>query len=234
MSNKIVYILLFLSLSANINAQHRKLQNLPYADRRIFHLGFTLGLHTQDLILSHSGFMNENGEVWFSEIPEYSPGIAVGLIGDMYINDYLNLRFVPTLYLGDKLFMFKEHISGDEFSLRIRSNYISIPVYLKLSARRTDNFRPYILMGGYNNLELARKKNLAVLLKQNDFGIEFGIGCDFYLPMFKLAPELKFSFGLIDVLEKDRVDLKDEEVLKYSNSLSKATTRMITLSLNFE
>ncbi|MDD4778437.1 MAG: porin family protein [Fermentimonas sp.] len=234
MSNKIVYIMLFLSLSANIIAQHRKLQNLPYADRRNFHLGFTIGLHTQDLILSHSGYMNENGEVWFSEIPKYSPGFAVGLIGDLYINNYINLRLVPTLYLGDKLFIFKEQTSGEEFSSRIRNNYISIPLYLKLSARRTDNYRPYLLIGGYNNLELARNNNLAVLLKQNDFGIEFGIGCDFYLPIFKLAPELKFSFGLIEILEKDRLDLKDEELLKYSNSLSKATNRMITLSLNFE
>ena len=61
-----------------------------------------------------------------------------------------------------------------------------------------------------------------------------GIGCDFYLPMFKLAPELKFSFGLIDILEKDRPDLKDEELIRYANSLNKATQRMITLSFNFE
>lgn len=234
MSNKIVYILLFLSLSANLNAQHLKLQNQPYADRRIFHLGFTIGLHTQDLILTHSGFMNENGEVWFSEIPKYSPGFTVGLIGDMFINDFLNMRLIPTLYLGDKLFIFKEQVSGEEFKTRIKNNYVSLPVLLKISARRTNNFRPYILIGGFSNIELVQKKNLAVLLKQNDFGIEVGVGSDFYLPLFKLAPEIKFSFGLKDLLEKDRDDLKSEELLNYANSLSKATSRMITLSFNFE
>ena len=56
----------------------------------------------------------------------------------------------------------------------------------------------------------------------------------FYLPFFKLCPELKFSFGLVDLLEKDRGDLTDPELIKYPNSLSKATSRMVTLTFNFE
>ena len=52
--------------------------------------------------------------------------------------------------------------------------------------------------------------------------------------MFKLAPEIKFCFGLIDILKKDRSDLKDETLRKYAQSLSKATQRMIILSFNFE
>ncbi|CEA15638.1 hypothetical protein ING2E5B_0876 [Fermentimonas caenicola] len=234
MNTKIATILLLLSLSLSVNAQYRKLQNLPYTDRRIFHLGFTIGLNAQDLILTHSGNINDNGEMWFAEIPKYSPGFAVGLIGDIYISNYLNFRILPTLHLGDKLFIFKEQISGKEFSTRIRNNYISIPAQIKISARRTDNFRPYLLIGGYSNIELSRNKGLAILLKQNDFGIEIGTGCDLYLPMFKLAPELKFSFGLIDILDKERSDLKDQELLKYTNAISMAKSRMITLCLNFE
>src|SRR5690554_2853940 len=107
MNSKIVYFLFLLTISVNMNAQHRKLQNLQYADRRLLHLGFTLGLHSQDLILTHSGFEDENGEVWLSEIPKYSTGFAVGLISDMYLSKNLNLRFIPTLYLGDKYFIFK-------------------------------------------------------------------------------------------------------------------------------
>ena len=57
---------------------------------------------------------------------------------------------------------------------------------------------------------------------------------DIYLPFFKLCPELKFSFGLVDLLEKDRSDLTDPELIKYPNSLSKATSRMVTLTFNFE
>lgn len=234
MKFKIAFILLLFTISANLFAQHRNLQNQPYIDRRPFHIGFTLGIHTQDLILNHSGYVNENGEVWFSEIPNYSPGFTIGIIGDAYINRYINLRVIPTILLGEKNFVFKEQVSKEEYSTAIRNNYISIPLQFKVSANRTNNFRPYMIFGGYGSLELASKKNLAVLLKPYDFGVEFGIGCDLYLPMFKLAPELKFSFGLIDILEKDRTDLKEDELLRYANSLSRATQRMITLSFNFE
>ena len=235
MNYKSFYILLLLILCAlNTFGQHQKLQNQPYADQRHFHIGFTIGIHTQDLILTNSGFINENGEVWFSEIPNYSPGFTVGIIGDVYLNQYVNLRVIPTILLGDKRFVFKEQTSGEEYNAIIRNNYFSIPLHLKISARRTNNYRPYVLLGGYGSMEIASNKGLAVLLKPYDFGIDVGVGCDFYLNMFKLAPELKFSFGLVDILEKDRKDLKEESLLRYANSLSKATQRMITLSFNFE
>ena len=235
MRYKCNYILLLLIMCTTpLLGQHRRLQNQPYVDQRLFHIGFTLGIHTQDLILTQSGFINDNGEVWFSEIPNYSPGFTVGIIADAYLNRYMNLRTIPTILLGEKKFVFKEQSSGEEFKAIIRNNYISIPLHLKLSAQRTNNYRPYFLIGGYGSMELASNKGLAVLLKPYDFGVEVGVGCDFYLPMFKLSPELKFSFGLIDILEKDRNDLKDENLLQYANSLSKATQRIITLSFNFE
>lgn len=234
MIKKVIYLLLLLLASGNTYGQHHKLQHRPYADQRQFHLGFTLGLHTQDLLLTQSGFINENGEAWFSEIPIYSPGFTVGIIGDIYLNRFMNLRAIPSLYLGEKKIVFKEQSSGEEYSTHIRNNYISLPLHLKISADRINNFRPYLLIGGYGSLELASTKNQAVLLKPYDTGIELGAGCDFYLPLFKLSPELKLSFGLKDILEKERSDLKEDDLRKYANSLSKAVQRMITLSFHFE
>lgn len=215
-------------------AQSRKLQNRPYADQRLFHIGFTMGLHTQDLILTQSGYQNGNGEVWFSEIPHYTPGFAVGMITDLYLNRSLNLRSLPTLYLGEKYVVFKEQTSGEEYHTQIRNNYLSIPLHLKISTGRIDNHRPYFILGMYSNIELGSRKRQALLLKPYDFGMELGVGCDFYLPLFNLAPELRFGFGLIDLLQKDRKDLTDESLQKYARSLSKATQRMITLSFHFE
>lgn len=224
---------LFLFSFASVS-QTRKLQNQPYIDQRNFHFGFTLGIHTQDLILTQSGYVNENGEVWFSEIPSYSPGFNVGIIGDLYLNEYMNLRVVPTLYLGSKEFVFREQTSGEEFKSNLKSNFLSLPVQLKFAAGRISNYRPYLIIGGYGNMKLARKKGDPILLKPADFGIEIGFGCDFYFPLFKLCPELKFSFGLTDVLEEKRPDLTDNELLKYPRSLSKAAQRLIVLSFNFE
>ncbi|MDO5523004.1 MAG: porin family protein [Bacteroidia bacterium] len=234
MKRFIVLFIAFAALSIQVFSQRQKLQNQPYADQRIFHLGFMLGMHTQDLILTHSGHVSENGEVWFSEIPSYSPGFSVGIIADLYLNKYMNLRAVPTLHLGSKDFIFREQTSGEEFNTTLKNNYMTMPLQLKFTAGRINNYRPYLLAGAYGSVELAPRKNRPLLLKPYDYGIEIGFGCDFYLPYFKLCPELKFCFGLADILEKNRSDLTDMELMKYPLSLSGATQRMIVLSFNFE
>ena len=54
------------------------------------------------------------------------------------------------------------------------------------------------------------------------------------MPFFKLNPELKFCFSLLDVLEKNRNDLLDENYKKFTESIDKAVAKMIVLSFYFE
>lgn len=230
-------LFLFISLGCLISVlgygQKERPKNQPYADFKMFHLGFHVGIHAQDLILTNTGY-SENGEIYFAEIPSYSPGFSVGVIGDMFLNPYMNLRFTPTLHFGDKKFMFIEQNTQETFSTVVRSSYLSFPLSLKYTALRLNNYRPYLVGGIYGAFDMGRKKGNPILLKGMDFGLEFGFGCDIYLPYFKLCPELRFSFGLVDLLEKKRDDLNDAELIKYTNALSKATSRMITLTFNFE
>ncbi|OAV69621.1 hypothetical protein Barb6XT_00377 [Bacteroidales bacterium Barb6XT] len=216
-----------------LTAQTERVKNQPYVDMKLYHFGFHIGFHSQDLLLTHNG-IPVNGETWFAEIPSYSPGFSVGVIGDMYMNPYFSLRVTPTIHFGDKSFVFKEKGTGEEFKANVRSNYVTLPVDIKYSALRLNNYRPYLLAGAYGALDIGRKKGNPLLLKGMDYGIEFGIGCDVYLPFFKFCPELKFCFGLADVLEKDRPDLVDRDMVKYSDALSKATSRMVVLTFNFE
>lgn len=216
-----------------LKAQTELVKNQPYADMKLYHLGFHVGIHTQDLILTHTG-VSTNGETWYAEIPTYSPGFSVGVIGDMYLNPYLNLRVSPTIHFGDKNFTFREQETGEEFETNVRASYVTLPVGIKYSALRLNNYRPYLYAGIYGALDIGRKKGNPLLMKELDYGFEIGIGCDIYLPFFKLCPELKFSFGLADLLEKDRPDLVDKELIKYTDALSKATSRMIVLTFNFE
>lgn len=60
------------------------------------------------------------------------------------------------------------------------------------------------------------------------------MGYDIYLPFFKLNPELKFCFGLLDIIRKDRSDLIDNTLMKYTQSVNGGRSRMIVLTLNFE
>lgn len=214
-------------------AQKERVRNQPYADLKWFHLGFHVGIHSQDLLLTHTG-VTTNGETWFAEIPSYSPGFSVGVIGDMYMNSYFNLRFTPSIHFGDKKFKFREQATGEEFITNVRSSYLNFPLDVKYTALRLNNYRPYLIGGIYGSVDIGRKKGNPILLKSTDFGFEFGLGCDIYLPYFKLCPELKFCFGLVNLLEKDRPDLVDQANIKYTDALSKATSRMVILTFNFE
>jgi hypothetical protein len=210
-------------------------QNQPYADYKLYHFGFHVGLHSQDVILTNNGVATPDGKTWFAEIPSYSPGFSVGVIGDLFLNPYMNLRLSPTIHFGDKTVYFKE-LTGSEEDVQagIRSNYLSVPLDLKISSMRLNNYRPYITGGVYGAIDLGRRKGNPLLLKQIDYGFEFGFGCNIYMPFFKLAPEIKFKFGLPDLLEKNRGDLSNEEDKIFTNALSKATSRMIVLTFNFE
>ncbi|MBD8389070.1 porin family protein [Dysgonomonas sp. BGC7] len=214
--------------------QLRRAVNQPFADQKMYHLGFSIGITGHDMILTHTGFVGDNGEAWFAEIPSYSVGFNVGMIGDRYLNEYFNLRLAPTLYLGERRFVFKEQTSGEEYTASVRSNYLTLPLLLKFSAPRIKNYRPYLLAGGYAAMDIGSKKEDVLRFKKMDYGLEFGIGCNFYLPLFKLCPELKFSFGLTDLVRKGRSDLTDKDLLKYTQAILSGKSRMISLVFNFE
>lgn len=229
----ILISILLLSFGLSIYGQKEKVKNLPYVDMRMFHLGFHLGFHSQDMLITNNG-QRIGGETWFAEIPSYSPGFSVGVIGEMFLNSYMSLRFSPTINFGDKKFIFKESTTEEDFTTNVRSNYLSFPLDLKITSLRLNNYRPYFIAGVYGSYDLGRKKGNPLLLKSQDYGIAFGIGCDLYLPYFKLCPELKFCFGLTNLLETNRSDLSDTSVQKYAQSLSKLTSRMVVFTFNFE
>jgi hypothetical protein len=99
---------------------------------------------------------------------------------------------------------------------------------------RINNYRPYVTAGVYGAVDLGRKKGEALLFKQMDYGLTVGLGSDFYFSFFKLSPELKFYFGLPNMIINNRTDLTDPAAGIYYDALSKATTRMIILTFNFE
>lgn len=218
-------------------AQERKIQNRPFLDDRVWHYGFLVGLNIQDLSLANNGLPYINNgvvEYWYADVPEYTPGFSVGVLGEIKANDWLSVRMIPTMHFGDKKVVFKEQRSGKVVEQYIKSTYISMPIDLKISAARFNNYRPYVVTGFAPTFDLTVKKGKELLVKRSDLMFEVGMGVDFYYPFFKMIPELKFCFGLDNVLEKTRNDLTDGSLLKYSNALDKAQSAMMVLTLYFE
>ena len=233
MKRTITYILLLL-LPLFAVAQERKVQNKPYIDLRRLHYGFFIGVHAQDMEFANNGFVTENGETWYADIANYNPGFSVGVLADLRLNTYMSLRAIPTMHFGQNTVRFREQNSGETSKQSLKTTYIAVPVHVKFAAERFNNYRPYVTAGVSPMWNLTVKKQQQLLLKKFDFMIEVGFGCDFYLPFFKLIPELKFSFSPLDVLKKERNDLLDANYLKFTQSVDGVTSKMVTLSLYFE
>lgn len=230
-------LIAIIACSQQVNGQqlNDKLLNRPYADLRRWHLGFSVGLHTQDIRFTHNGYITPEGESWFMELPSFQPGFNVSGLFDMRLSDHFNLRFSPGLYFGNRNIVFKEANTGDEVKQNLKSTYLMFPLDIKFSALRYRNLRPYVTAGIMPALNLTRKSGEYIKLKSSDFYLTCGFGCDLYLPYFKLIPEVKFCFGLIDVVDHKRPDLTDDPAKqKFTQSLKKAVSSMVVFSFYFE
>ena len=235
----IKYILLFFVacgfLSADASRLNDKVLNRPYADMRKWHLGFSVGTHTQDLRFSHNGFVTENGETWFMEQPAFSPGFNVTGLAELRLNDYFSARFSPGMYFGNKVVKMYDTTNKVEEQQNVKTSYVVLPFDVKFAGQRYRNARPYVVGGAMATFDVAKKRSDFLKLKTTDLYLTLGFGCDFYLPYFKLIPEVKFCFGLTDILEHNRPDLSEEpEKMKYTQSLKKVTSQMVVLSFYFE
>lgn len=209
--------------------------NRPYSDGRAWHLGFSVGMHVQEVRLTHNGYITDEGQTWFMEQPSYSPGFCVGGLVDFRFNDYFNLRISPGLWFGNRDITMIDTQSDETRRQNLKSTFVVVPFDIKYSSVRYRNSRPYLTAGFMPAFDVSKKRAEPIKLKNFDTYLTVGIGCDFYLPYFKLNPELKFCFGLTDVLQHNRPDLVDDPAnLNITRSLRRVSSRMLVLTFYFE
>lgn len=246
---KTLYIgLIMLAAAINANAQGSKVQNRPYTDLRPFHFGIVVGMHAQDLELNNVGPQMITGEDGVTaektvtcDQDKWDMGFNVGVLGEARLGNNFALRVAPTLYFGNRHISFINHTdkmeTGEPITEKqdLKTIYLSSAVNLIFSAQRLNNTRPYIMAGVNPMLNLSGKDNDYIKLKRYDVFAEIGLGCDLYLPFFKLRPELKFSYSLINSLDTKHPDkLRDKNMLMYAKSVNEAHSKMIVLSFYFE
>ena len=138
------------------------------------------------------------------------------------------------MHFATKHLVFRDQVSGQKQYQDVKSTYISLPMNIKLTPPRINNYRPYFIAGINPMYDLTVKDQENILLKPFNMFLEFGFGCDRYLPFFKFIPEIKFCFGLADILDKDRSSLRDKSKEVFTRSVTKGKTNMIVLSFYFE
>jgi hypothetical protein len=208
--------------------------NLPYVDQKPIHFGFSLGTSLMDFNVTAIP-----GDT--AQVSSLTPTFSVGIITDLRLNRYFNLRFTPNLNLGGRDISFK--FTNIE-TTSVQSFLLNMPFYLKYSSERKGNIRPYLITGGGVSFDLATTTdNTEILLRPVNFNVEFGVGCDLYFSFFKLCPELKYSIGLNDIFvpikdwPTDPTDITKRSSPKnpiFSNALEKLKSNILTLTFNFE
>mgnify|MGYP001742323233 FL=1 len=231
------YILLMATFALTLAtmAQERVVQNKPFIDERPWHYGFHIGLHDQSLKLINNGLVDPaTGAQWMAENDRQNFGFSVGILGDWRITRQLALRVSPGLHFGSKHIGFRNQADGTRRSQDLKTTYVAVPVDLKIAAPRFNNYRPY-LVGGFSAMyDMTNAKGEMLRTKALQTFVQIGMGCDFYLPFFKLNPELKFYFGLGDVLLHQRAELTNPEQQIFTQSLSNANSGMVVLTFYFE
>ena len=243
------YILLmgFLCLSASAQSD-RRVQNKPYIDLRTLHFGILIGTHLQDIEFENVGphmMVDPDGveseQYVLCEADKWNPGFSVGVLAELRLSSNFSLRFTPTMHFGGKHLTFVNMKQLDAQGRHIqetqdmKNTYVSLPLDIKFAAPRWNNHRPYIMAGINPMINLSGSDQDPILLKRYKTMLEIGLGCDFYLPFFKLIPELKFCFGLGDVLDKNHInELRDANLRAYAGSVNSAQSKMFVLTFYFE
>ena len=220
-------------------AQERRVQYKPYIDDRKFHYGFFVGVHDQSMKLDNNGYLPAAGEPtdgqqWVAQTDQANIGFSVGVLGDWRITRYVSLRVLPSLHFGSRHVTFRELGTDQRESQDMKSCYVGVPVDLKFSAPRFNNYRPYVVAGVAPMFDLISQKQTKLRSKPFNLMLEAGFGCDLYMPYFKFIPELKFCFGLTNLLNKNRTDITEPSQLIYTQSVDRMTVGMVVLTFYFE
>jgi hypothetical protein len=231
-----------------MTAQDRKVQNKPYIDLRPMHFGIHVGMNMQDIEFENVGPQTitlDDGTVMQQTVvmdaDKWNSGFSVGVLADLRLSNNLNLRITPTMHFGAKHLTFHNLSDLDpegfphEETQDLKSTYISFPIDLKFSAQRWNNYRPYLIGGVNPMINLTGKDQDYIQLKRFDTFLEIGLGCDLYLPFFKLIPELKFCYSLTDALDHNHAnELMDANKRIYANAVTSGHSKMIVLTFYFE
>jgi hypothetical protein len=235
---RLVTAVILLMASQQVCAQFRGEINLPDHDDKKYYLGIALVYNNSRFGVSHHPRFLAGDSVMVVE-PENTGGFGLAGMHTLRLSPRFELRAIfPQLLFSYKNLTY--HLTypdpaKDEQPIvtkRVESILLGLPIHLKFRSDRINNFRVYMFGGVKFEYDLAsnstaRRAEDLVKLKKTDFGVEAGIGFNFYFPVFILSPEIKISNGLSNIHSRD-------PNLKYSNVIDKLNSRMIVFSLIFE
>tara|TARA_B110000211_G_scaffold23120_1_gene23853 strand:+ start:37 stop:750 length:714 start_codon:yes stop_codon:yes gene_type:complete len=235
---KAVLILIYI-LSINIASSQlftkEKLSNNENFDKAKISWGYYLGINSYDFNFDYQQNLSDVQV-------EKTTGFNVGLIANLRINDFFDLRFEPGLIMSNRNLSYNPNDFGDSEFLEnihlreVKSTYIHFPLLLKISTKRLNNFKPFVTTGVSTAINLSsNEKNLAdnssgqFRTKKNMFFYELGFGIDLYLEWFKFTPSIRGVFAISDELIRD-----DDPLSPWTGNINFMKTSGVLINFTFQ
>ena len=234
----------FLFIVETSNAQLFKKEKVTYdanqgrgsTDNNILRWGYFLGINSYDFNFDYNEDLRD---VYVKK----SPGFSVGLIGNLRINSFIDLRLEPgllittrELYYSQEWFQGVSDVKASDLIREVKSTYIHIPLLIKVSTKRINNFKPFIVGGFSTALNLSSNEdnpednsNGQFRTTKNSIFYELGFGIDFYLYNFKFTPSIRGLFGINDELVKD-----EDPSSPWTTNIGSMRTRGVFINFTFQ
>lgn len=235
--NKVLITICFLIVSISTKGQLRDALNLENHDDKPYYFGIVLGYNSSHYNITHHPAFIPRDTI--QSIESLNAGrVHLGIMVNWQMSRRFDVRFYPlNLIFSEKQFQYQLKIPSTIDNQptqikRVESIVMSFPLQVRLKSDRIGNFRVYSLAGIKYDYDLASNAGALnaedmVKVKQSDFGIEGGIGFQFFFKYFILSPEIKFSRGVTNMHVRD-------ESFKYSNVIDQMKSRMVLFSIHFE
>lgn len=229
----VAFFLLITSLSASAQTTSMfgkdPIINNENFDKQRIHWGYFLGFNSYDFKFDYKTPPAVDVEV------QSSIGFNVGLVGNLRLHEYFDLRFEPGLYFNQRNLRFPGFANEYESLREVKSTYIHFPLLLKISSKRTGNIKPYLIAGLGTALNLSSNADAKDdnsnsrfrMIKWTNF-YELGIGIDLYFEYFKFSPSIRGVFSLDNELIPD-----NDPNSKWTSNIQSMQTRGVFVNFTF-
>ncbi len=217
------------------NKRFANKNNPNYDERRKLTYGFLIGLHNSAYQIKYADrFVTQAFDTVFSIEPNWKRGFVLGFIVNYRVAEFLDFRITPQVGFYEHSLTYRyTDLSNNpkDNEQTIETTMVELPILFKYKSVRRGNIRMYMIGGVKPGIEAAGRKDLDALttrlaVTEFNFALEGGLGFDFYYPLFKFSPEIRFSRGLNNLL-------KDTDN-PFGQPLKRINTNTITVYLLFQ
>jgi hypothetical protein len=226
-----VLLIVFCTLGNTANAQfnEKPVMNLENEDEPLLNWGYFLGFNQYDFKFEYKDDLPDI-------LVDKSFGFNVGLIGELRLNKFLDLRFEPGLHYNQRNLGFPGFDNERDAIREVKSTYINFPLLLKVSTKRLGNWKPFLIGGASTSLNLGSNEQSlddnssgTFRMKKTTYYYEMGFGIDFYLEYFKFTPSIRGVFAINDELVRD-----NDPNSPWTGNVEAMMTRGLFINFTFE